>query len=334
MPSSASIAVIGAGAWGTALALAATRSGKEVMLWAHSGAEKMAALRRHPLHFSDIPFPKSLHVVGAVPNFAAITDALLLVVPASAIAEVIQTLEIARSLPVTTPVIICAKGIAQTEPRLLSDIAQQHLPNHIIALLSGPNFAEDVARSQPTATVIACADPQVGERLASLLGSKFFRPYCTTDLIGVQVGGAVKNVLAIACGIAKGMGYGENTQAALVTRGLAEINRLSIKLGGRLETMMGLAGMGDLMLTCLSDRSRNTKLGIALGQGASLESALAGLQTTIEGIATTKSIAQLIQQYSVDMPICQAVYAVLYEHASVEAMLATMLDRPFAVEYS
>ncbi|HYD30760.1 MAG TPA: NAD(P)H-dependent glycerol-3-phosphate dehydrogenase, partial [Azospirillaceae bacterium] len=231
-----------------------------------------------------------------------------------------------------TAAVICAKGIEQGGFRLLSESVAEVLPQAVPAVLSGPTFAAEVARGLPTAVTLACADTELGARLVETLGSRFFRPYLSDDVVGAQVGGAVKNVLAIACGIVDGRRLGDNARAALVTRGLAEITRLALTLGARPETLGGLSGLGDLVLTCTSPQSRNMSLGLALGQGRHLADILAERHSVAEGVYTAGAVVGLAARMNVDMPICAAVDAILNAGADIGATVAGLLSRPFRIE--
>jgi glycerol-3-phosphate dehydrogenase (NAD(P)+) len=230
------------------------------------------------------------------------------------------------------PVVLCSKGVERGSLALMTDVAQQVLPAAPIAVLSGPSFAAEVARGLPTAVTLATENAALGADLVTLLGTRTFRPYLSNDPIGAEVGGAVKNVLAIACGIVAGRGLGENARAALITRGLAEITRLAIALGGRAETLMGLSGLGDIVLTCTSQTSRNTSLGIALGQGRMLAEILAERRSVAEGAFSAGPVAALARRRGVDMPIVQAINAVLNRGADLTETIGTLLARPFTSE--
>jgi len=229
--------------------------------------------------------------------------------------------------------VICAKGVERGSGALMSELVAEILPRTPLAVLSGPTFAAEVARGQPTAVTLAAADAAVGAQLVSALGGATFRPYLSTDVVGAQVGGAVKNVIAIACGIVTGRALGDNARAALMTRGLAEIMRLGEALGGQRETLMGLSGLGDLSLTCNGPQSRNMSLGIALGKGRTLDEALAGKRSVAEGVDSAAAIAALAGRKGVEMPIVAAVDAIVHRGADIEAAIAALLARPFKAEH-
>ena len=328
------IGVVGGGAWGTALAQTAARAGRDVILWARSAdtRETMLARRENTVYLPGILLDPAIAVTGDLSELGR-ADAVLFVVPS----QHLRTLARAAHphLRDGTPVVICAKGIEAGSGALLTDVIAAELPGHPRAVLSGPTFAAEVARGLPTAVTIAIAPPDPGDIGATLvrsLGSATFRPYLSCDPVGVEVGGAVKNVLAIACGIAEGRGIGANARAALITRGLAEVARLVAALDGRAETLMGLAGLGDLTLTCSSPQSRNMAFGLALGRGDSVAEALAGKRAVVEGIINAASIVELAHMRGVDMPICQAVHAILHRGADLDTAIRTLLDRPFRME--
>ncbi|MBP2292353.1 NAD(P)H-dependent glycerol-3-phosphate dehydrogenase [Azospirillum rugosum] len=326
------IGVIGGGAWGTALALAALRAGREAVLWAREPAvvEAINGGRENRDYLPGVPLPADLRATGDLAAVGA-CDAVLLVTPAQHLRAACG--QLAPHLRPGTPVVICAKGIELDSHVLMSEAAEAALPAGTpLAVLSGPTFAAEVARGLPTAVTLACADPAVGAALVEALGSRTFRPYLSDDVIGSQVGGAVKNVLAIACGVVEGRKLGDNARAALITRGLAEISRLALALGGRAETLMGLSGLGDLTLTCSSLQSRNMSLGAALGAGRTLAEVLGERRSVAEGVYTAAAVVGLAAQKGVDMPICAAVDAILNHGAGLDDTIAGLLARPFRGE--
>jgi glycerol-3-phosphate dehydrogenase (NAD(P)+) len=324
------IGVIGAGAWGTALAATARRAGRQVVLWARE-AEVIEAINRtgrNSLFLPEVP----LDGVAATGDLAAACacDALLLVTPAQHVRAICRALR--PHLPAARPLLLCAKGIELASGQLLSDVIDQELPGLPLAVLSGPTFAAEVGRGLPTAITLAASDPTLAESLAVALGGPAFRPYVTDDVIGVELGGAVKNVLAIACGVVEGRRLGDNARAALITRGLAEMVRLTQAMGGRAATCMGLSGLGDLVLTASSMQSRNYSLGAALGQGNGLDDILSARRGVTEGVDTAAAVMALAGRRGVDMPICQAVAALLGGRLTVDETIAGLLARPFASE--
>jgi glycerol-3-phosphate dehydrogenase (NAD(P)+) len=324
------IAVVGAGAWGTALALAAQRAGRAVTLWMRrpQQAEEIARSRLNDRYLPGAALDPAIRVT-ADPATLAETEAVLLAVPAQALRESGRALE--RHLP-AVPLVLCAKGIELSSGLMLDAVLRDVLPGRPLAVLSGPTFAREVALGLPTAITLAAEDESLGAALAQALGSTAFRAYWTDDVAGVLVGGAVKNVIAIACGIVAGRRLGENARAALLTRGLAEMLRLAQALGARRETMMGLAGLGDLVLSATSAQSRNYALGERLGQGQSLAEAQGTSKGVTEGVATAGAVVQLARRYKVEMPIAEAVDAVLHRGAAIDAAMEALLARTFKPE--
>jgi glycerol-3-phosphate dehydrogenase (NAD(P)+) len=325
----ARIAVLGAGSWGTALAHAALRAGRDVTLWSHNPktAETMAATRANPL-LPGVAIDKKIAITASLTD-ALKTDAILAAVPAQSLRALASL--IAPSLPAEIPVISCAKGIERGTRKFMTEIIAEVARRAAPAILSGPSFADDVARGLPTAVTLAAADEGVAADLAQSLGSATFRPYHSTDLRGVEIGGAAKNVLAIATGIVSGRGLGASAAAALVTRGFAELVRFGRKLGARPETLTGLSGLGDLVLSCSTAQSRNYSFGLALGQGMSAEEAQRATKLA-EGAFTASVLAEMAQQHGVDMPITIAVAGVLDGAMTVDDAIASLMTRPFRAE--
>lgn len=333
MPDSApfqSIGVIGAGAWGTALAYSALQAGRDVRMWAREPdvAEALSAGEGNPRFLIGVDLP-AISTSTDLSDLAK-CDALLSVVPAQFTRAVLTNLR--PHLSDGTPLLLCAKGIEKDTLSLMTDVLRESLPTVRPGVLSGPSFAADVARGLPTAVTLACEDEHLGEQLMLSLGRKTFRPYWSDDLIGAEVGGAVKNVLAIACGMVDGLGLGKSAHAALMTRGFAEMKRLTVVLGGRADTVAGLCGLGDLVLTCSSPQSRNMSFGKALGEGRSAEEVLAERQAVTEGAATAPALTELAARHGVDMPICQSVTHILSGKYTVGEAMEALLSRPFKVE--
>ena len=320
----ARIAVVGAGAWGTALANCAARAGREVTLWARDAAAvaDMVATRVSP-RLPEVRLDERIAVTGAISDLAH-AQAVLLVVPAQDLRAAAGGL--ARQIAKGVPVVACAKGIERGTHKFMTEVIAETLPNAMPAILSGPSFASDVARGLPTAVTLACIDEAIAQTLARALGSPTFRPYHTTDVRGVEIGGAAKNVLAIAAGISEGRKLGASATAALVTRGFAELTRFGRACGARGETLTGLSGLGDLVLTCSSSQSRNFSLGIALGEGKPPGGKLA------EGAFTASALAEMAAEKSVEMPIASAIAAVLDGTLSVDQAIESLLTRPFKAE--
>ena len=323
--------VIGAGAWGTALAQVCVRAGLDSLLWARE-AEVVAAVNavhENPLFLPGVPLDAG---VRATADLAAMADRdlLLAVVPAQHLRGTLTAL--APHLAAGKPVVLCAKGVEQGSLALMTEVLAQTAPQAAPVVLSGPSFAGEVARGLPTAVTLACADEALGERLAAAIATPSFRPYWIADVIGAEAGGAVKNVLAIACGIVEGRGLGRSAHAALVTRGFAELTRLAVALGGEAATVAGLCGLGDLVLTCSSPQSRNMSVGLALGRGERLEAALAGKLSIAEGVASAPAVRALAEKLDVETPICEAVAAVLAGERALDAAIEGLLARPLRSE--
>jgi glycerol-3-phosphate dehydrogenase (NAD(P)+) len=323
------IGVVGTGAWGTALANIAARAGRQVTLWGRdpSAVAAIAASRENPKKHPGIRLDQRVTVTTDLADVAE-ADAVLLVVPSQALREVAAAL--APALRPNIPVVACAKGIERGSRKYMTEAISEALPNSVPAILSGPSFAADVARGLPTAVTLACADAELAAALARALGSATFRPYHSTDVRGVEIGGAAKNVLAIAAGIVTGRRLGASAAAALTTRGFAELARFGRANGARPETLTGLSGLGDLILTCSSRQSRNFSLGVALGEGRSLEAA--GAEKLAEGVFTAAVLADMAAERGVDMPISTAVAAVLDGRSAIDEAIESLLTRPFRAE--
>ncbi|MBO4643897.1 MAG: NAD(P)-dependent glycerol-3-phosphate dehydrogenase [Alphaproteobacteria bacterium] len=326
------ISVLGAGAWGTALANIAANNGKKVTLWVREKEliEDIRAKRRNTLFLPDIELNGNIKATNSLEQAVANTEAVLMVIPAQFLRATCRTLR--SFFPKGLPAVICAKGIEQGSGALLSEMLAEELPQAEIAVLSGPTFAEEAAQGKPTALTLACKNETIGKELVETLGTSTFRPYYSPDLISVQVGGAVKNVMAIAAGIIAGKKAGDNARAALITRGLAEISRLAVALGGQAQTLMGLSGLGDLVLTANSSQSRNFSVGFDLGRGLSLSEILSGKSTVAEGVFTAKAVLERAAKVNVEMPICEGLMKILNAEASVDSVIAALLTRPFKSE--
>ncbi|WP_332677150.1 NAD(P)H-dependent glycerol-3-phosphate dehydrogenase [Brevundimonas sp.] len=323
--------VIGAGAWGTALAQVAGWAGLEVLLQAREPevVESIRARRVNEAFLPGITLDDHISVTADLADLAA-CDVILAVPPAQHMRSTLTAFA-AHHRP-GVPVILCSKGIERGSLKLMTDVLAETLPNAPAAVLSGPSFAAEVARGLPSAVTLACADEALGEELMWTLSAPGFRPYLASDLIGAEVGGAIKNVLAIACGMAEGRGLGRSAHAALITRGFAEMTRMGVALGGQAETVAGLCGLGDLVLTCSSPQSRNMSLGLALGQGQTVEQALAGKRSVAEGYESAPAVRELAAKMGVDMPISLAVAALLNGETTVEAVIDNLLSRPLKAE--
>ena len=331
------VAVIGAGAWGTALAQSLARAGLVPTLWAHEEATADAISRTH----ENTTFLKGVALDPTISATSDITaavrekDLIVWVSPAQHLRGTLA--KAAPHLPGAAPLLLATKGIETGTGLLMSEIAAELAPGRPLAVLSGPSFAREVATGKPTAVTLAAEDSALAARLAGVCATPSFRVYSSDDPVGTQIGGAVKNVLAVACGIVEGKGLGDNARAALMTRGLAEMVRLGLAKGGKAETLMGLSGLGDLSLTCNNDQSRNMRFGIALGEGLTKDQALAhpdlGLAlAAVEGIDGAESVSDLAQRLGVDMPICNAVDAILHHFALVDPIMEGLLARPLKEE--
>ncbi|RYY39288.1 MAG: NAD(P)-dependent glycerol-3-phosphate dehydrogenase [Sphingomonadales bacterium] len=317
------IGVLGGGAWGTALAQVAARNDQPVTLWAREDdvVASINAAHENALFLPGIPLAPS---IGATSDLAALSDcnALLVVVPAQFLRSVLSQLPADNR-----PLVLCAKGVEAGTQKLVAEIARELHPDAPVAVLSGPTFAHEVAKGLPTAVTLACEDDALRDALAERLGGATFRTYGSSDVTGAEIGGAVKNVLAIACGVVEGAGLGLNARAALIARGFAEMTRFGVARGGRPETLAGLSGLGDLVLTCSSTNSRNFSLGVGLGQGKAAAELLADRRTVAEGAATAPVLREAARAAGVEMPVTEAVCALL-EGTPVRTVVDALLARP------
>jgi len=321
------VAVLGAGSWGTALAILLSRNGAQVRLWGHHSAhiETLRVARENRAFLPGHLLPPELHPTADLGQALPGAQEVLLVVPSHAFREVTRALR--PFLGPSDSVSWATKGLEPGTGKLLSQIATEELGACPLAVLSGPTFASEVARGLPTAITVAASTSEHAERLAGYLHGDSFRAYTSDDLVGVQIGGAAKNVLAIATGIADGLGFGANARAALITRGLAELTRLGLALGGKPETFMGLAGLGDLALTCTDDQSRNRRMGLALARGLGVDEARAAIGQEVEGVQTAAEVHLLAGRLGIDMPISEQTYRVLYDGLRPEQAVSTLLER-------
>jgi glycerol-3-phosphate dehydrogenase (NAD(P)+) len=327
------IAVIGGGAWGTALAQVFAEAGRNVSLYARDAGLAAAINKDHEntVYLPGIPLNKNIHATSYLAETAKSADIILLVTPAQFVRNILVKLK--PHLAAHVPLINCAKGIEVATGELLSAIAAETVPDAPYAVLSGPTFAHEVARGLPTAVTLATKAPlEQAQRWAQALSSRTFRPYTSTDPAGAEIAGALKNVVAIACGIVDGRGLGQNAKAAVMTRGMAEIKRLGMKKGADAETFLGLSGLGDLTLTCNSMSSRNYSLGVALGQGKKLQDILANRTAVTEGITTAKAIAAHAHKLGVDMPIAAAVDGILHHKSDIGSVINDLLARDLKLE--
>lgn len=322
------VGVIGAGAWGTALAQVMAAGGRDTLIWALEPdvVESINARHENTVFLPGVPLDERLKATNSLEEVSS-RGVVLLVSPAQHVRSTLE--QIKPFLKPETTVVICSKGIELESGFLLSQVAQDVMPDQKFAVLTGPTFASEIARGLPSAVTLAAKTESHGYELQDVLGVKGFRPYVTTDMVGTQLGGAIKNVIAIACGIVMGKGLGESARAALLTRGVAEIARLAVAMGAERTTLLGMCGVGDLVLTCSSMQSRNYSLGMALGEGKTLEEILGPRKAVTEGVYTAKATLALAKNYAVDMPITEAVNSVLNEGVPIDEAIEEMLNRPF-----
>lgn len=325
------IGILGGGAWGTALAAAATQAGRNTLMWARESevVEAVNTTHENRMFLPGVDLDPALVATNSLEDLAD-CDAVLMVAPAQFTRA--MAAELANHIADGVPFIICSKGIEVSTGKLLSTAISEAATGHPVGVLSGPTFAAEVARGLPCAVTLAFEDQSLGNRLVEALGLPTFRPYLSSDIIGAQIGGAVKNVLAIATGVAAGLGTGENARAAVITRGLAEIMRFGALYGARRETLMGLSGLGDLILTCSSTQSRNMSLGKAIGEGKTFAEIMAERNSVAEGAHTVEIVYQIAEEKMLDMPITKAVYRILKEGRNARDVMDDLLARPFTDE--
>lgn len=320
------IAVLGAGSWGTALAIHLARNAQPVLLWSHDAAqiEKMQRTNSNEFYLPGIPFPDHLTVHHDLAHVLQQAADIMIAVPSHAFRSVLTTI---KSHCTPSRLLWATKGIDPLSHQLLHTVCEEYFAQIPLAILSGPSFAKEVANGLPTALTVASNSKSFSHEISSRFHSKNFRVYTSDDIIGVEIGGAMKNVLGIAVGIADGLGFGANARCALITRGLAEMVRLGTALGGKQETFIGLAGIGDLVLTCTDNQSRNRRFGLALGQGIELAKAENTIGQVVEGVKTAAEIHYLAQKNSVEIPICEQVYQVIYEKLKPAFAVDNLLSR-------
>ena len=326
-----SVGIVGAGAWGTALAVTSRRAGRDVLIWAYE-PETLAGINqnhRNETYLPGVKLDRAIEATGKL-NEVANCDLLLMATPAQHVRKIAG--EIAPYLKPEQPLVLCSKGIEQTTGKLISQVVEELVPKPQIAVLSGPSFAAEVARGLPAAVTLATGEETLGRALAYALSHPPFRCYWSDDVIGAEIGGAVKNVYAIAAGIVAGKKFGSSAHAALVTRSFAEMVRFGATLGARRETLMGLSGLGDLVLTCGSPQSRNMSLGIELGKGKGLEEVLGKRIAVTEGVYTASALVEMAAARGIDMPIAQAVHAVISGLSTVDEAIEALLSRPLRAE--
>ena len=329
------IGVIGAGAWGTALAMLLADKGHDVTLWMFEKdlADETARTRENRVYLPGFTLPASIKITASLETAVKDTPAVLSVVPSHTVRSVAK--QFAQFLSKDAVIISASKGIEIESLMPLSEVFKDVLAphhHHNLCFLSGPSFAKEVAQKMPTAVALASLDPAVGRKAQELFSNAYFRVYTNTDVTGVELAGSLKNVVAIAAGVLEGLGYGYNTMAALLTRGLAEMARLGVAMGGNMQTFLGLAGMGDLVLTCTGGLSRNRTLGTRLGKGEKLDDIMKSAKTVAEGIKTTKAARDLAKKYHIHMPIVEEVYHILYEGKDPRRALKDLMARDLKAE--
>ena len=333
MSTTAPIAVLGAGSWGTALAIQFARGGRQTRLWGRNAAQlrELSTARRNQRYLPEGVFPVALSVSMDLPSALSGAHDVLLAVPSHALRAMLQ--DILPHLQPQMRIAWATKGFELSSGKLPHQVAREVLgTSRSVAVLSGPTFAREVGAGLPTAMTVASTDAQFASALAQSLTSNNFRAYTSTDIVGVEVGGAVKNVLAVGAGLADGLGFGANTRIALITRGLVEMTRLGVALGAQRETFMGLAGLGDLVLTCTDDQSRNRRFGLLLAAGRTPQAALAEIGQVVEGYVAAKAVLEVARRLTIDMPLCEGVHAVLYEGRPAREVVRELMGRPIRPE--
>ncbi len=328
----AKIGIIGAGSWGLALSVLLCSNGNEVTLWSYLESDAQILRSKHELSskLPDVTIPEAVSVTSDLKEAIAGQELLVFVSPSNVTRQTAQ--KMAGLVKEGTVIVNAAKGIEEGTLMTMTDILEEEIPQAKTAVISGPSHAEEVARLMPTAVVIGAHEESTARGLQKIFMSPFFRVYISSDMKGIEVGAALKNVIALAAGIADGMGYGDNAKAALITRGIVEISRLGTKMGGRAETFSGLTGIGDLIVTCESMHSRNRRAGILLGQGKSMEEAMKEVDMVVEGVYSAKSAIELAQKYEVELPIIEQVYQVLFEGKDPKEAVSELMLRDMGVE--
>lgn len=326
------ISIVGTGIWGTALALTAARAGNEVLCWAREQDVVDDINQKHinKKYLPDVPLPDTLKSTTNLADIFSFSDIILLATSAQWTRTTLKLMK--QFVKKNTIIVLCAKGIEVETGKMLSEVTQEEIPGVTIAILSGPGFAIDVAQQKLTSVTIACAKDGVAAELTSMLGTTYFRPYLTTDIISPQIGGSVKNVIAIASGVVEGAAFGDGARAALITRGLSEMVRLSKALGGTVPTMMGMCGLGDLVLTASCAQSRNFSFGYEVGVQGKAQNALAENTRTVEGIHTAQAVMKRAGELGIEMPICEMVNKVLFEGISLKDAMEELMARPYKEE--
>ena len=326
------IGVIGTGIWGTGLSITAARAGNEVLCWAREPEVVESINQKHVnrMYLPDVPLPDAIKATGNIADIFSFSDIVLLTSSAQWTRATLRQMK--AHIKKETVIVLCAKGIEQDSGKMLSEVTLEEIPDARIAVLSGPGFAVDVSQGKLTSVTIASKEKGVAARLAGMLGTPYFRPYLTTDIITPQVGGSVKNVIAIASGVIEGADLGIGARAALITRGFAEMTRLAEALGGNPRTMMGMSGLGDLVLTSCSAQSRNFSFGYAIGQNGHAAKLIEENTRTVEGLYTAKAVLKRARELGIEMPICEMVNRVLFEGISIKEAMLELMSRPYKEE--
>ena len=326
------IAVVGAGIWGTALALTAARAGNQVLCWAREQEVVDAINQKHvnKMFLPDIPLPDAIAATNNIAEVFDFADVVLLTASAQWTRATLKLMK--PFVKDTTVIVLCAKGIEVDTGKMLSEVVDEEIPGATVAILSGPGFAIDVAQRKLASVTIACAKDGVATLLANMLGTPYFRPYTTTDMISPQVGGSVKNVIAIASGVVEGASLGDGARAALITRGFHEMAKFADALGGSLTTMMGMSGLGDLVLTASCSQSRNFSFGYEIGVQGHAKKLIEENTRTVEGIYTAKAVMQRARELNIEMPICEMVSRVLFNDMALKDAMAELMSRPYREE--
>lgn len=330
---SINVAVIGAGSWGTTVAALAA-SNTPTVLWARRAdlAEAINETHRNPDYLADYELPEALRATNSLAEAVSSADVLVMGVPSHGYRDVAA--EAAQYLRPWVPIVSLAKGIERSSLKRMSEVTAEEMPGHPVAVLTGPNLAKEILSGQPAASVVAIDDDTIATELQRIFSRPSLRIYTNPDVVGCEVSGVVKNIIAIASGMAEGMGFGDNTRATLITRGLAEMTRLGLALGGHAETFAGLAGMGDLIATCSSKQSRNNMVGLQLGQGRSIKNILASMNMVAEGVKSSPPVFDLARRYGVEMPITEQIVAVCHKGRSAKDALASLMQRSTKSELS
>lgn len=335
IPQNLKIAVLGAGSWGTALAIQLARNGQNAILWGRNAKtqRQMSRQRQNVRYLAGVVLPETISCVHKLPEAVAGTDVIIIVVPSEGFRNVLQQIAGILDGDPSPPIVWATKGLESRTAKFLHQLIEEELGAQTKkAILSGPSFAREVALGMPTAVTVAADNLGFASQVASFFHGERFRVYTSNDIVGVELGGAIKNVLAIATGISDGLGFGANARAALITRGLSEIMRLGDSFNVQKKTLSGLSGLGDLVLTCTDDQSRNRRLGLAIGRGESMQSAMAIIGQAVEGAVTAKVVEQLAEDRQVDMPIAEKVYRILYKDLDPHIAVTELLQRELKVE--